>query len=87
MLARALDPAGPARLRFGETCPHREEAAWWFAAMRRWGHARAAATEAEALAPWRPDLWAEAARRAGAPDPLPPSPPPIQPAALTETPR
>jgi len=51
VLARALDPAGPARLRFGETCPHAEEAGWWFAAMRRWGHAPRGATEAAALAP------------------------------------
>lgn len=81
VLARALDPAGPARLRFGETRPHREEAAWWFDAMRRWGHAPAAATRAEALAPWRPELWAEAAQRAGAPPPAPPAPAPTQPAA------
>jgi ABC-type nitrate/sulfonate/bicarbonate transport system substrate-binding protein len=39
--------------------PRREEAAAWLAAMRRWGHAQA--TEAEALAPWRADLWKRAA--------------------------
>ncbi|MBR0672267.1 CmpA/NrtA family ABC transporter substrate-binding protein [Neoroseomonas soli] len=41
--------------------PRREEAAAWFSAMRRWGHA--AAADAEALAPWRPDLWDRAAAR------------------------
>lgn len=43
------------------TCPQRAEAAAWLAAMRRWGHA--AADEAEALAPWRSDLWERAAAR------------------------
>lgn len=79
-LARALDPErGPALLRFGETCPHRDEAAWWFAAMRRWGHAPRGAAEADALAPWDTELWREAAALARAPAPLPPSTPPHQP--------
>lgn len=40
-------------------CP--EEAAAWLAAMRRWGHA--AMPDAQALAPWRPELWERAAAR------------------------
>lgn len=59
-------------------CP--EEAAAWLAAMRRWGHA--AMTDAEALAPWRPDLWERAAAR------LSPRPKPGQsaPSPLLRTP-
>jgi ABC-type nitrate/sulfonate/bicarbonate transport system substrate-binding protein len=79
VIARALDPASPAGLSFGETCPHPEEAAWWLGAMRRWGHVPRDADQATALAPWRPDLWQEAARQLGAPAPLPPSLPPFQP--------
>lgn len=62
------------------SCPQREEAAAWLAAMRRWGHATA--DDAEALAPWRPDLWERAAGHflprpaigRAAPSPLIPTP-------------
>jgi two-component system, oxyanion-binding sensor len=50
------------KLRFGTASrPRPEEAAAWLAAMRRWRHAEA--SEAEALAAWRPDRWEEAAAR------------------------
>ncbi|MGG5819236.1 CmpA/NrtA family ABC transporter substrate-binding protein [Falsiroseomonas sp. HW251] len=44
------------------TPPSSEWAARWFAAMGRWGHLPVAATEEDARAPWRPDLWQRAAR-------------------------
>jgi ABC-type nitrate/sulfonate/bicarbonate transport system substrate-binding protein len=43
------------------TPPSAEWAARWFAAMRRWGHLPDTALEADARAPWRPDLWRRAA--------------------------
>ncbi len=43
------------------TPPSSEWAARWFAAMRRWGHLPDTASEADARAPWRPDLWHRAA--------------------------
>jgi NitT/TauT family transport system ATP-binding protein/nitrate/nitrite transport system substrate-binding protein len=43
--------------------PTAEEASVWSAAMRRWGHLPDAAEDRGALAPWRPDLWREAAAR------------------------
>ncbi len=52
--------AAPIRFR-AASCPRREEAGAWLAAMRRWGHA--AADDTAALAPWRPDLWERAASR------------------------
>lgn len=52
--------SAPIRFR-AASCPRPEEAAAWLAAMRRWGHA--AADDAKALAPWRPDLWERAAAR------------------------
>jgi NitT/TauT family transport system ATP-binding protein/nitrate/nitrite transport system substrate-binding protein len=49
-------------LRFdGATPPSADDAARWFAAMRRWNHLPAAATEEHARSPWRPDLWRRAA--------------------------
>ncbi len=50
----AFDPDAP---------PEAATAARWFADMRRWGHLPAGTTEAEARAPWRPDLWRLAAAR------------------------
>ncbi len=49
-----FDPGAP---------PSAEWAARWYAAMRRWGHLPAGASEADARAPWRPDLWQRAAGR------------------------
>ena len=71
----ALPLATPIRF-LAASRPQRDEAAAWLAAMRRWGHATG--TEAEALAPWRADLWDRAAatvspppvRGAAAPSPL-----------------
>jgi ABC-type nitrate/sulfonate/bicarbonate transport system substrate-binding protein len=59
-----------APIRFPTTSrPDPGEARGWAAAMRRWGHI--SAPDAEALSPWRPDLWAAAAARLA---PLPPCP-------------
>jgi ABC-type nitrate/sulfonate/bicarbonate transport system substrate-binding protein len=49
------------------SCPQTDEAGWWFDAMRRWGHLPAAATRAEGIAPWRPDLWRQATARLSPP--------------------
>jgi two-component system, oxyanion-binding sensor len=46
-----------------DTPPAADTAGRWFAAMRRWGHLPDSATEADARAPWRPDLWRLAAAR------------------------
>jgi ABC-type nitrate/sulfonate/bicarbonate transport system substrate-binding protein len=65
------------------SCPRPEEAGWWFDAMRRWGHLPAETPCAVALAPWRPDLWREAAARLAL---TPPEgragPPPCRPIAV-----
>jgi ABC-type nitrate/sulfonate/bicarbonate transport system substrate-binding protein len=45
------------------SCPWPDEAAWWIAAMRRWGDLPEGASEADARAPWRADLWRAAAAR------------------------
>ena len=57
------------------TPPSADTAARWFADMRRWGHLPAAATEAEARASWRPDLWQRASSHAVPPAPRPAAPP------------
>lgn len=61
------------------TRPDAEAAAWFFRAMRRWGHLPPGADAEAALAPWRNDIWAEAAARLGEPVPPPANPAPFQP--------
>jgi len=77
-VARAL--AGPAALHFAPaSCPFPEEAGWWFAAMRRWGHLPRTTPREAALGAWRPDLWAAAAASLGEALSPPPPPAPFQP--------
>lgn len=47
------------------TRPDPAHAAWWLAAMQRWGHAPPDALHPTAL--WRPDLWHRAAAQTGLP--------------------
>lgn len=65
--AAALALAAPIHFA-AASCPLTTDAAAWHAAMRRWGHA--AGDDAEAIAPWRPDLWARAAARFSARPPV-----------------
>lgn len=73
--------AVPRAIAFGvaETCPDPAHAAWFLAAMARWGHVPEAAALPQGL--WRPDIWHRAVAAAGlAPPPaLPADPPPALP--------
>jgi two-component system, oxyanion-binding sensor len=80
---RAMDTELRCPLRFrGATLPRREQAAWWLRQMRHWGHVPEYVTDAEALAPWRQDLWRAAATRLREAEPPAAAPPP---ADLPET--
>lgn len=78
-VARALGAGGAAPGFAPASCPFPQEAGWWFAAMRRWGHLPRGTARDAALAAWRPELWAAAAALAGEPAPPPPPPAPFQP--------